>query len=162
VSCHVNTRQTSARCDSSCQMRSEGAAAISQSDRQRSRPTAVVAQVATVVIGTTLMIRMGDFHFAVREPLLLVARFSPWRPEYPWRIRGEQGRTEVGSLQFQGCFILVYRLRIKSHGSSVGIATELPAGRPRAGRSSSPGKVNNIPFSISSRPPLGPTQPPMQ
>jgi hypothetical protein len=37
----------------------------------------------------------------------------------------------------------------------------LRAGRPR-GRSSSPGRVKNFHFSISSRPALGPTQPPIQ
>jgi hypothetical protein len=37
----------------------------------------------------------------------------------------------------------------------------LRAGRPR-GRSSSPGRVKNCPFSSSSRPALGPTQPPIR
>jgi hypothetical protein len=37
----------------------------------------------------------------------------------------------------------------------------LRAGRPR-GRSSSPGRVNNFLLSTSSRPALGPTQPPIQ
>jgi hypothetical protein len=38
----------------------------------------------------------------------------------------------------------------------------LPAGRPRRGRSSSPGRVKNFLFSKSSRPALGSTQPPIQ
>jgi hypothetical protein len=48
-----------------------------------------------------------------------------------------------------------------SRGSTVGIATGYGRGRPR-GRSSSPGKVKNVLFSISSRPAPGPTQPPIQ
>jgi hypothetical protein len=46
--------------------------------------------------------------------------------------------------------------------SVVGIPTTLRAGRPLAGRSSSPGCVKNFLFSTSSRPALGSAQPPIQ
>jgi hypothetical protein len=51
--------------------------------------------------------------------------------------------------------------QIRSQDSVVGIATGLLAGRSR-GQSSSPGMVKNFQFSISSRPTLGPSQPPNQ
>jgi hypothetical protein len=48
-----------------------------------------------------------------------------------------------------------------SRDSVVGIVTGYRDGRPRV-RSLSPGRVKNFLFSISSRPALGPTQPPSQ
>jgi hypothetical protein len=48
-----------------------------------------------------------------------------------------------------------------SRNSVVGIATGYGLDDPR-GRSSSPGMFKNFPFSTSSRPALGSTQPPIQ
>jgi hypothetical protein len=55
----------------------------------------------------------------------------------------------------------MYVHQYKSRDSAVGIATSYGPGRPR-GRSSSPGRVNNFLFSMSSSPVLGSTQPPIQ
>jgi hypothetical protein len=49
----------------------------------------------------------------------------------------------------------------RSRNSVVGIGDWLWVGRPR-GRSSSPSRIKNFLFSTSSRPLLGPTQPPIQ
>jgi hypothetical protein len=61
-------------------------------------------------------------------------------------------------------FTLYFRLYCKSLGSldsSVGIATGYRLG-DRGGGSSSPGRVKNFHFSLSSRPALGSTQPPIK
>jgi hypothetical protein len=49
----------------------------------------------------------------------------------------------------------------ETHSWTTQYSDWLRAGRPR-GRSSSPGRIKNFPFSKLSRPALGPTQPPIQ
>jgi hypothetical protein len=51
--------------------------------------------------------------------------------------------------------------RVRSRDSSVGIATGYGLD-DQGGESPSPGRVNNFHFSISSRPALGSTQPPIK
>jgi hypothetical protein len=76
-----------------------------------------------------------------------------WRPKantvrLQWNTRFES-RPKV-------CFIVIHQSPV-----GAGVAQSVRAGRPRS-RSSSPGGVKNFLFSKSSRPALGPAQPPIQ
>jgi hypothetical protein len=58
--------------------------------------------------------------------------------------------------------IIIDALVTVSRGSSVGIATGYRLDDQGEGGSSSPGRVKNLHFSISSRPALGSTKPPIK
>jgi hypothetical protein len=72
-------------------------------------------------------------------------------------IRG--GRRDTGAM-FSSSFV-GYPMLTSEPGQRSRYSDWLRTGRPR-GRSSSPGRVKNFLFSTSSRPALGPTQPPFQ
>jgi hypothetical protein len=77
-------------------------------------------------------------------------------------INAQRQSYNVTSRTIQVSNRAVYNNNNNKNNSSVGIATELRAGRPGGGGSSSSGRVKNFHFSISSRPALGSTQPPIK
>jgi hypothetical protein len=86
--------------------------------------------------------------------------FDDTRPDSPSQqhisINGDQDQISFCVIIITFCWNIFFGGG-RSRDSIVGIAT----GRPRD-RSSSPGRVENFLFSASSRPALGPTQPPSQ
>jgi hypothetical protein len=76
--------------------------------------------------------------------------------------RGCLSFTDVGCIRYRNTLFIVivfylYLLKIRSRDSSVDIATGYGLDNEGAG-SSSPGRVKNVHYSISSRPALGSTQ----